>query len=157
VRRTRNVAPRELSLDLGESRIEIGRTRQHLALIRGPRADLAAARARREVLVGFRIIDLLDRALDANLDLERLPMERERSARIRGKLTSLPAAQIGVEYEPAVVHRLEEHESRRRLPVASDSRQRHRRGLGKDRAVERLRGGQQRAKMLNRVHAVAGA
>ena len=67
----------------------------------GPRADAAAARARRVVLVRLRVGDGLHGALDAHLQLQRLPEQAERRVRVRRQLARLAALQVGVEHEAA--------------------------------------------------------
>src|SRR5579863_4994934 len=71
----------ELLLELRNPLLE-GRARlERLALLRGERADLPAARARREVRVRLVLRQSLDRSLDPHLPAERRPVEEERSAR----------------------------------------------------------------------------
>ena len=105
--RRRRVAVR--ALDLRDQRLERGPALDHLRLRRRDRAELAAARPRREVRVGRRGVDLLDRAFDPDLAVQRLPEQDERRERMRGEVAALA---------PVVVR--EEHEAaRRRSPSAA--------------------------------------
>src|ERR671926_1709194 len=65
-------------LELGEPALQLRWVAQRLALERRPGADLAAARARREVGVRFLVRHLLDAPLEPDLALERLPVEAHR-------------------------------------------------------------------------------
>src|SRR6185503_12537388 len=76
--RTRNDLFLEPLLELGDAGFQLPFTRDDAALLRRPCADLAAARPRAEVRVGFRCLDGNSLSLDANLHLERLPVEAHR-------------------------------------------------------------------------------
>src|SRR2546427_377595 len=63
------------------------------ALLRHPRPDLRRPRPAVEVLFALRRADPLDRAFNAHLPLEGLPIEAERRPRVGRKLAPL-AAQV---------------------------------------------------------------
>src|ERR1051325_987738 len=68
--------------ELLEALVEIAAAGQDLALLRGPRAELRAARPRGPVVVGLLLGDAADRPLDAHLALQRRPPEHQRRARV---------------------------------------------------------------------------
>ena len=115
VRRPRHGHARESRLDLGDARLEIARVLDRPALLRRPRADLAAARARREVRVRLGVAHRLRGALDAHLHLERLPVEAQRGALRRQQLAPLSALVVRVEDEAALVDVLEQDDANARL------------------------------------------
>src|SRR5919199_434886 len=96
VRRARHGPAGELRLELGEASVEVTRVGHRLALERGPRAELTAAGAGREVRVGLRVGHLLHAALHANLAVEALPVEAHRGERPREQVPGLPAAAVRV-------------------------------------------------------------
>src|SRR5947208_12491832 len=104
--------PRKLAatgLELGGGRFEGSATLDNAALRRHARADLRAARARGEVGVGLGLRDALDRPFDPHLPPERVPVEEERRARVRGQLGALAALVAGEEDEAALVEALTQH------------------------------------------------
>src|SRR5689334_2971184 len=66
--------------------------RHRLALRRSPCRELAAARARGEILVRFARRHFRNAAVHAHLPLEPAPVEKQARARIASKLASLAAA-----------------------------------------------------------------
>ena len=78
-------------------------------------------------------------ALGAHLALERRPVEDEGGARIRRQLAGLPAAEVRVEDEAAVVDALEQHDPRARRAAHVHRRERQRGRLGEDLARDALR------------------
>src|SRR5689334_8857075 len=77
VRTLRRALP-DRALDLGHALLELGAAGDRPRLGRRDRPDLAAARTRREVRIAARGIELLDRALDADLTVQRLPEQDQR-------------------------------------------------------------------------------
>ncbi len=73
------------------------------------RADLGAARPRREVRVRLLVRHGRDGALDPHLAAERVPEEEQGRARVRLELRSLAARRVRMEDKPAVVEALGEH------------------------------------------------
>src|SRR3954447_142559 len=64
---------------------------ERLALLGCPRAELAATWPASEVLVGFVAGDAAHLSLDADLFVERGPVDAQRRVRIIGELATLPA------------------------------------------------------------------
>src|SRR5688572_12516054 len=109
--RRRRVA--ELALDALDELLERDPRRDRLRLRRRERAELAAARPRREVRIAVLGRDALDRALDPDLAVERLPEQHERRVRVRGEIAGLAAPVARVERAAAVVELLQQHDARR--------------------------------------------
>src|SRR5687767_5959591 len=82
VRRAGNVASVEAGLDLRRQTVELAAGREHVALWRGPRTDLAAPRTRREVGVRLGVADSLDRAAQPHLAMQIEPREHRRGVRV---------------------------------------------------------------------------
>src|SRR5204863_6432631 len=112
VRGTRDLALAIGRFDLREAAVEIAAARNHGALVRRPRADLAAARARREVRIRFLFGRLHHRALDLHLAFERGPEEAERHARVLGDLRAFAAVVVRVEDEAVLVEAFEQNDAR---------------------------------------------
>src|SRR5688572_15309792 len=64
--------------EFGDTRFELRAADEPIALTRRPRADLAVARARREVCVRLEVADELRVALDAHLAIGEGPVNAER-------------------------------------------------------------------------------
>ena len=79
-------------------------------LVRGPGAELGAARADREVGVDVGPRERRRGAVDADLPLERVPREEQRDPRVAGQLGALAGAGVGVEDEAVLVDALEQHQ-----------------------------------------------
>src|SRR5580704_5764956 len=84
-----------------------------LGLVRNRRADAAAEWARVEVLLGFQAIHARRAALDANLALQRRPVEHQRDSGILLDLAALAAPIVRVEHESLLVDALEQDDARR--------------------------------------------
>src|SRR5436190_2121143 len=130
--RPRHVAVRVLRLALGDAPLQLLPVGEHLALARRMRADPAAVRPRREVLVRFLRRHARDRAFDADLAPEGVPVDEERRARVRLELPALAARVVRVEDEPLLVEALEQHHPQGRLPLARRGRERRRLGRAHD-------------------------
>ena len=117
---------------LGQAPLEGLARVQRLRLLRRPRAELAAARARGEVGVGLGVADDLDRALDPHLHAvaHARPVEQQRRMRIGLQFAALAAVEVGVEDEAARVEGLEQHGARRRPRVERGGGDRHRGAVG---------------------------
>src|SRR6185436_8659257 len=83
------------------------------------------ARPALEILLALLPPDLLDRALDPHLPLQRLPEEAQRRPRIARQLAPLAAVVVGVEGEAARVEGLQQDDPRRRVTGFVDRRERH--------------------------------
>ena len=113
------------------ARVEIAGLRHRTALQRGPRAELASARPRREVRVRLLVAHLARSPLDAHLALQRLPVKAHRRLRMREQLAALAALVVRVEDEAALVHSLEQQDAHGWLAIRAHGAKRERRGLGK--------------------------
>jgi DNA-directed RNA polymerase subunit RPC12/RpoP len=139
VRRPRHVPIRVLRHQLGVPGFEVCPIGDDGALSGCPRAEPAAQRPVREVIVRFRRRDDLGDAFDAHLPFERLPGEGERDARIRGDLPTLPAIVIREEREAAVIECLEQHDPHGREAIVGAGGECHRVGFvqpGGERLIE---------------------
>src|SRR5215218_2218621 len=96
VRRPRDLV-RIARAELDHALLERLVVRQHAALRRRPGAQAAAVRAAGEVGVGLLVGEQLDRALEPDLALERVPVDRYRAVRVRRQLPALAALAVGVE------------------------------------------------------------
>ena len=100
VRRPRHAAPPAyLSRNSAKRASSSARLGERARLVRGPGADLAVARPAGEIGVGLRRGGRRDRALDADLAAQRLPVKAQRRARVGGQLLGLAAFEVGVEDE----------------------------------------------------------
>ena len=79
---------------------------QRARLLARPGADLRTLRAGREIGVGLLGRDALDRPADADLTVQRLPVEQKRGLRIGGQFPALVAFSVGVEHEAALIDAL---------------------------------------------------
>ena len=113
---------------------EVAGVLDRLALNRRPRADLALARPRREVRVGLLVAHHRHGPRRAP-DSRAVPVKAHRRDRMRAQLAPLPALEIRVEHEAALVHRFHEDDSHGRDSAHSDRRERHRVRLGQYRAI----------------------
>src|ERR1700757_2483353 len=77
MRRTRHCAFWKPPRELFHSALELGAAGERLRLIRSPCADLTVARPAGEIAVGFLVGDHLDRTLDTDLTVQRLPHETQ--------------------------------------------------------------------------------
>src|SRR6185312_16103278 len=132
VRRARHVAAFELALVARHALVEALAAGQVLRLQRGPGADLAAARPRAQVRVGFLRLQLARHALHPHLHAtaQLLPVEAQRHLRVRRQLAALVAVVVGVEAQAALVHALQQHDARGHAAVGVHRGQVHRGGLG---------------------------
>ena len=107
---------------------------------RGPGAELAAAWARVEVRVGLVLRQAPDSALDANLFVERRPVEAQRGVRIGVELPALAARVIRMKDESALVDASQQDHADRRSAVRVRRAERDRRSvdLMRFRAFERV-------------------
>ncbi len=114
--------------EVGDALLQPRAALDDLALRRGRRRQPAAEGPRRPVRGGFLARDLLDRALDAELAAERVPMEHHGRPGLRLELAALARAVVRVEDEVAGVgdDLLAEHDARRRPPVFVRGRKAHR-------------------------------
>jgi hypothetical protein len=80
------------------------------------------------VFVGLRIAHELDRAFDADLPFQRLPMEAQGRVGILAKLHSLAAFEVSVEDESPLIDSLQEDHADRRNARSIGGRERH--GVG---------------------------
>src|SRR5262249_2933386 len=99
-------------------------------LVRRPSPEPRPAAASREVGVGLLGAQSLDRALEPDLAIQRLPQHGERRAGILSELAALAALVVRVEGDAALVDALEQHEAHRRRAVGGCRGERH--GLGLD-------------------------
>jgi hypothetical protein len=126
VRRARHRTVAEALGHGGDALFEHRAAGDRARLVRGPGADLALPRPRREIGVGLRRRDGLHRSLDTDLAEQRLPVEAQRRPGMRREVPSLAALGIGVEDEAALVDALQQHDAGRRPAILADRRQRHR-------------------------------
>ena len=132
VRRTRHRDAFEALLELGDARFERAAIRQRLRLQRRPRADLAAARARREIRVGFgrrTAFDTSPSTRTCTCSREQLPVEAQRNLRMRGELRALGAFVVREEAEAVRIDALQQHDARR------DATRAHRRSRASSRSA----------------------
>src|SRR5688500_1913567 len=129
VRRAWNRAPLEVRLHLRHAAGKVTGMRERAALDRCPRADLAAARARREVRVGGLGRHRSHISFDPHLHFEWLPVEDHRRDGALEKLAALAALEIRVEDEAAVIDPLEKNDANGRPAIAADGGERERRRL----------------------------
>src|SRR6185436_14713070 len=97
VGRARHLAPGVGGLEVAHARLERRAPADDLALTRGPRAQLAAGRAAREIGIGFEGGYPGDGALDAHLAMEFDPEEHQRSPRVSRQLVRFAALVAGEE------------------------------------------------------------
>ncbi len=72
-------------------------------LLGRPGAEARDPRPGRVVGVGLGVGDVADPALDADLALQRLPVEQQRRARVGAQLLALAAVLVGVEHEATAI------------------------------------------------------
>src|SRR4249919_2378259 len=112
---TRNFAAIEIAFGLCQALLK-GRTGiERLRLFRRPGTQLAAARARGEVGVGFDIADGVHHAFDAHLHAiaHARPVEQQRRMRVGLEFAALAAIEVGIENEAPHVVGLEKQGPRR--------------------------------------------
>src|SRR3982075_969692 len=100
-------------------------------LLAGPGADLRQARTGREIAVGLAVVDPLDRAAQADLAVQRLPVEEQGALGASIKLATLLAVDVGVEHEPALVEALHQHHADVGPAVGVDGGERHGGGVAR--------------------------
>src|SRR5690606_28608355 len=104
-RRTRDFAPFELLLDLGDPLLEALPGFHRFGLLGGPRSDLAAATAAGEVRVRLLVGDQLHRPFDADLHpfVHARPVEYQCGLAVVLQFAPLAAIEVGIEDETAGV------------------------------------------------------
>src|SRR4029453_5616673 len=108
VRRARHLRATEPFLLRGDPALELVAIVDHSALGRRPRADLGPPRPRGEVGVGLAVGPPFAVAGHRHLAIELAPQDDECRVRVLGELPALPALNIGVEDEPALVGRAQQ-------------------------------------------------
>src|SRR5262249_51702217 len=98
---------------------------QRPRLVRGPGADLAAARATGEVGVGFLRRRLFHRSFEPHLAAQRLPVEQQSALGMADQLLALGALMVGVKAEARPVEPLEHPHAQRGRAVRPHRRQAH--------------------------------
>jgi hypothetical protein len=124
-RRARHVLPLEPPLVLGDGFVERFPAVDHAALTRRPGADLAAARAAREVGVRELVGQRLDQAAHSQLAVQLHPRQRERAVRVGSQCAPLRRLAVREEPEAALVQPAQEDVAGFRPPLRIDRRQRH--------------------------------
>src|SRR5262245_55651872 len=112
VRGPRHRAVAVAGLDFAQAGLEDLAIGDDLALPRGPRPELAAARAAGVVLIRLRLADALHLSFDAHLSLQFRPVNHERCIRVRRQLGPLAAVVVGEERAAALVEALQQHDAR---------------------------------------------
>src|SRR5450759_4901465 len=107
IRRTRHRLSLEPCFGVANARLEITCPRDRAALLRRPCANLAAALPAREIRVGLLDAHRARHAFHADLAHQRLPVKAHRRLRVREKLASLAALEVGVEDESEFIRALE--------------------------------------------------
>ncbi len=136
VLRARHTGPAEAPLGVGDAPLEGGAIGQHRALRRRPGRDLAAARARGEVLVALVGVKAADPARGADLAVELQPAPRQGGDARGVEVAALGALVAREEPEAALVDSAQQHVAAAGPALRVDGRERHRVGL-----VDALGGG----------------
>ena len=126
---TRRGCVRILRLQFRKFLFERGARRDHGALRRHRGAEPAAGGTGIEVLIGFSGTELRDAAGDADLPVERGPIQHQRGAWIFRQLAPFAAEIVGVEQEAAMVDAFEQHDARGGLAGGDGGGKRHGGGL----------------------------
>ena len=92
-------------------------------------AEAATGRTGVEIRVGFSRAEFRDPACNADLSIERGPIQHQRGARIPGQLAPLAAQIVGEERKAAVVDAFEQDHARGGLAVGRGGSERHSGGL----------------------------
>src|SRR5690606_39026332 len=124
-RRTRNVPALVLPLERLVARFQLRAARQRLALSRRPRADPASPRAAGEVVVGVLRRRDAHRTFDPHLLVQPRPVAAQRGPRVLAQLAALARLVVRVEAEAELVDAAQEHDPRRRPPVAGRGGEHH--------------------------------
>src|SRR5581483_10673620 len=104
----RDGARGEALAGLAHPAVELVAVGQGRALLRGPGAELAQARAGREVGIRGGTRQAVDPSPDAHLAIQLPPVDHERRVRVDGELAPLRGAVVGVEAEAVAIEALEE-------------------------------------------------
>ena len=120
----------ELALHLFHLFVQQGTGLDHLALGRGPGADLAAAGAGEEIGQGLPGRDALGAAVDLHLARQGHPGEEQGDLGVASDLPRLATLVVGEEDEAALVVELEQHGAQPGLAVLVHRRQAHAVGFG---------------------------
>ena len=107
-------------------RFERRATGDDAALLRRPRAQPVPARPAREVRVGLLRREHRDRAFDAHLAFEFVPIEQQRGQRLERDVAALARFVVREEHEAAFVPAAQQDDARRRAAAFVGRRQRHR-------------------------------
>src|SRR3954470_21653982 len=126
VLRPRHRAAREALLGLGDAMVQVGARADDLALRRGPRRDLAAARARGEVRVALGRIEAPDRPARADGAVLLEPAPRQRRDAPAVEVARLGAAVAREEAKAARVDAAQQDVAAARAAVGVDGRERRR-------------------------------
>jgi hypothetical protein len=104
VRRARDCAIAKSRSNACDIRFKMGPVCDRARLIRSPGADLALARAGREIGVGFFFRNRRNMAAHAHLAAQAFPVEQNSGLRVGDQLAALRAFKVGVKNEAAVGH-----------------------------------------------------
>ncbi len=122
---SRYVATFELFIERAHSFFEFIATDNHAALCAGVRTELTAARASREVDVGFGRRHFLNGPFDANLSTEWLAVPEDRGERVLLEFESLSRFVVRVPADRSVINVTKKNHPRTRLAVGCRRRDRH--------------------------------
>ena len=115
--------------------LERGAARHGARLTARPRVDAALAGPAREVRIRLLVAGVRDGALDADLPVQRIPVEEQRRPGMSRQSAALAALAVGEEHRTAFVEASQQHDAGRGPAVGVDRREGHGVGVGQVRPL----------------------